>query len=301
MPRAGRSRARRPAPSPSVGRLVAEDRGQGLPGGRSRERPLARQHLVEDGAEGEEVAARVGGLAADLLRGDVACRAHDDARLGGCRRRGCRRHGRCLRRTSVTRASPKSRILTRPSEVRKTFSGFRSRWTIPAACAAARPSAIAAPMSTRLALGQPLVGQALTQRLARQELGHGVRGAVDLAKVEERKNIGVRQRRDGAGLALEPRDRVGRFREALGKDLDRDFAAQTRVARAIDLSHAACAERRHDRVRTEPGIGSQPHRTSGDCSSVRPAGSRHPGAHENVQIWQISGFISCFRACFYQN
>ena len=40
-------------------------------------------------------------------------------------------------------ARPKSRILTRPSDVRNTFSGLRSRWTIPRPCANASPSAIA--------------------------------------------------------------------------------------------------------------------------------------------------------------
>jgi len=37
--------------------------------------------------------------------------------------------------------SPKSRIFAVPSPVTMTFSGFRSRCTNPAACAAARPSA----------------------------------------------------------------------------------------------------------------------------------------------------------------
>jgi hypothetical protein len=39
-------------------------------------------------------------------------------------------------------ARPKSRIFTRPSAVTKTFSGLRSRWTIPFRWAAARPWAI---------------------------------------------------------------------------------------------------------------------------------------------------------------
>ena len=42
----------------------------------------------------------------------------------------------------VSLARPKSRILTRPSRVTKTFSGFRSRWTMPFSWAAARPCAI---------------------------------------------------------------------------------------------------------------------------------------------------------------
>ena len=43
---------------------------------------------------------------------------------------------------AVSFARPKSRILTSPSFVTITFSGFRSRCTIPASCAFARPSAI---------------------------------------------------------------------------------------------------------------------------------------------------------------
>ena len=57
---------------------------------------------------------------------------------------------------STTLARPKSRTLTRPSDVRKTFSGFRSRWTIPAACAEASPSAIAAAISAALRHGNGL-------------------------------------------------------------------------------------------------------------------------------------------------
>ena len=41
-----------------------------------------------------------------------------------------------------TRASPKSTILTVPSGVTRTLSGFKSRWIVPAACAAASPPAI---------------------------------------------------------------------------------------------------------------------------------------------------------------
>ncbi len=45
-------------------------------------------------------------------------------------------------------ASPKSRILTRFSAVSITFCGFRSRWTMFRACAAAKASAIWAPRSS---------------------------------------------------------------------------------------------------------------------------------------------------------
>ena len=50
-------------------------------------------------------------------------------------------------------ARPKSRIFTRPSDVTKRFSGFRSRWTIPFSCAAASPCAICIPYSKALRCG----------------------------------------------------------------------------------------------------------------------------------------------------
>ena len=50
-------------------------------------------------------------------------------------------------------ASPKSRIFRTPSGVTMRFSGFRSRWTIPARCAFARPSASCAPRSSSSGIG----------------------------------------------------------------------------------------------------------------------------------------------------
>jgi len=41
--------------------------------------------------------------------------------------------------------------------------------------------------------------------------------------------------------------------EKLRENLDRDVAIQLRVARAIDLAHAAGAERCHDFIRPESG------------------------------------------------
>ncbi len=55
--------------------------------------------------------------------------------------------------TTVTRASPKSRILIRPSLVMNRLSGLISRWIIPLACAAPRPAAIWRAKSTARATG----------------------------------------------------------------------------------------------------------------------------------------------------
>ena len=55
-------------------------------------------------------------------------------------------------------------------------------------------------------------------------------------------------------LALEARQALRVLRRtAAGSTLMRDLAAEPRVARAVDLAHAARAERRHDLVGSEPG------------------------------------------------
>ena len=55
-------------------------------------------------------------------------------------------------------------------------------------------------------------------------------------------------------------ERVGVV-EVLRQHLDRDVALEPRVARAVDLAHAARAERRQDLVRAEALAGSEGHET----------------------------------------
>ena len=69
-----------------IGRVFPQDRGHRVRGGVAVERAVAREHLVEDRAEGEEVAAGVGRPSAHLLGRHVADRAEDDSRLGPSRR-----------------------------------------------------------------------------------------------------------------------------------------------------------------------------------------------------------------------
>jgi len=70
----------------------------------------------------------------------------------------------------------------------------------------------------------------------------------------------MRQGGEQLGLALEAREAIGILREGCGQRLDRDVAPEARVAGAIDLAHAAGAERRDDLEGAEAGSGGQGHR-----------------------------------------
>jgi hypothetical protein len=69
----------------------------------------------------------------------------------------------------------------------------------------------------------------------------------------------VRERGHRLRLPLEPRERVGIGGDAFGEDLDRHLAVQARVARAVDLAHAAGAEGSQNLVRAELRSRDQDH------------------------------------------
>ena len=126
----------------------------------------AGEHFVEHGAEREDIGASIDGLAADLLRSHVPGSAGDERsqRLAGTflRRRVAvstpsRRERATGAGVSCSVARPKSRIFTRPSSARKMFSGFRSRWTMPRACAAPSPRATCSAMSSAASTGIILI------------------------------------------------------------------------------------------------------------------------------------------------
>ncbi len=58
-----------------------------------------------------------------------------------------------------------------------------------------------------------------------------------------RKNVGMIQRRGGTCFLLETAQAIGIGSQRLRQHLDRDFAVQPGVVRAIHLAHAASAKR----------------------------------------------------------
>jgi len=66
-----------------------------------------------------------------------------------------------------------------------------------------------------------------------------------------RRDIGMIQRGQHLGFALESRHVLRIVGQGRGQDLDRDVAVQLGVVGAINLAHAAGAKRRHNFVRAE--------------------------------------------------
>ena len=115
--------------------------------------------------------------------------------------------------------------------------------------------------STALRSGSAPAGEPLAQRLALEQLGDRVGRLAVAAEVVDREDVGMRERGDRLRLALEARAARSASRaRRCGQHLDRDVAAEPRVARPVDLAHAAGAERRHDLVGAEPVAGREAHR-----------------------------------------
>ncbi len=85
--------------------------------------------------------------------------------------------------------------------------------------------------------------------------GHlaGLLEAVDLG------DVGMIERRQRLGLALESRQPLRVAGKRRRQRLQRDVAAQLGVARPMDLAHATGAKWRKDFVWTEPGTGREGH------------------------------------------
>ena len=91
-------------------------------------------------------------------------------------------------------------------------------------------------------------------------------------------DIGMIQRGQRVRLALEPRHALGVGGERRQEHLDSDVAAKTRVARAVDFAHAACAEAGSDLVRADRRAGQEYERSTWLCGG----GDWYNRAHRRV-------------------
>ena len=130
-----------------------------------------------------------------------------------------------------------------------TLAGLTSRWTIPLAWAAARPEAIWAAMRTASAIGEAAALDPPLERLPLAE-GHGDEQPAVLRLVDlvDGADVGVIDRRGGAGLAQEPA--LVRLVGAAvgGEELEGDQPLELEVLRLVHDARTASTEAFEDPV-----------------------------------------------------
>ena len=119
--------------------------------------------------------------------------------------------------------------------------------------------------------------------------------------VVDRENAGMVDRTGRAGLLLEAAKTIEVAAKGSGQHLDRNFAAQTRVAGTVHLTHAARAQRRDDLVGPEFCAGSQGHNRmrlyrlgSGDQMSngCHASIETHRRIEERARLVALCGFAT---------
>ena len=230
--------------------------------GSALERSRSGHHLIEHRSQRPEVAARVGLLAFELLRSHVEERAHDRTvggeRLGDGRRLAAGAGGsrlECLRQTEVEHLDAVARQHhVAGLEVAVDDAGAMGGGHRLCDLAAERDHVIDRQCAARQSI---LEGLAL-EVLHDQEV-HAVLGA----DVVERADVRMAELRDRPRLAPQPLTQQRILGELPRQHLDRHLALEARVARAIDLSHAALAAQRHDLVGTQASAWCQRHWLTG--------------------------------------
>jgi len=115
------------------------------------------------------------------------------------------------------------------------------------------------PEAQNLGERQWAFAQAFSESLAFEVLHHQVIDAVLAADIVESADVRMRERGDRARFAFKSHAPVSVFGQFRREHFDRDRAIEARVAGAIDLSHAAGADRRDDFVGTEPRSAGESH------------------------------------------
>jgi len=119
-------------------------------------------------------------------------------------------------------------------------------------------------------------GRNLAERSPLDQLHRDEPADVGLADLVYGDDVGMVQAGGGVGFPDEAVDGRAIAGQPLGDELDRHLTTEPRIARAIDLTHSARAERSQDLVRPELLAGGQSHVrfgvrcpvTSGDCIRV---------------------------------
>jgi hypothetical protein len=124
---------------------------------------------------------------------------------------------------------------------------------------------------------QAASGDQAGERLALHQLHREEVDAVGVLDRVDGDDIGVVQRGNRLGLALEAPEAVGVGRHLQRQDLEGDTAVQPGVFGGVDLTHSAFAERGDDVVVAEPRAWTKPH------------GGLRPAIDQSIRLWRNDG------------
>ena len=189
------------------------------------ERAASRQQLESHAAERVPVAGGCGGLAASLLGRHVPRATQDRAR----------------RRQRIVRGGARDAEIGDvhlPVVVEQEVAGLH----VPVDDAGGmrgveRAGGLVEPGDRRVVRHSAFT-KTIRKGSAAQVFHDDERRPVGLADVEDRHNVGMGERGGGQGLAREARAELVVRRVAVGQHLDGDDAAQDRIGRTVDVSHA---------------------------------------------------------------
>ena len=188
---------------------------------------LAHDHLVEDDAEGVDVASGIDGVALGLLGGEIRRGTHNRAGLS---------------QVSGGPGGPgdaEVRDLHLASFVDEDVARFDVPVDHPAPVGEVEGGGHAGPHFGRPDHVQRARLQHRRDRRPVDVLHHDVVGVLPLPPVEDRDDVGVAEVRRGLGFPAKALDKRAIDRQFGEQDLDRDRAVQEQISSQVDLGHPA--------------------------------------------------------------
>ena len=211
---------------------------------------FARQHLEQHAAEREDVGARIGLDAFDLLRRHVLKRAEDRALRRDVGRR--RRHHRAADRDDGRAGFCEAKVQQLRARFRQHHvAGLQIAMDDAGAMRRVERRRDLNRHGQRLRRRERARVEAPGQRVPVEQLHDEERRAVVLADVVQRADVGWVSCEIARASRSNRSRNCGSAASAAGRILTATVRSRRRVARLVDFAHAARAERRQDLVRPE--------------------------------------------------